>query len=262
MFPSGSKYAVAFGAWAGLTEVIPYLGPVLGAMPPVIVALLHSPLTAVWVIIAYVGIQEVEGHIAAPLIMGTRFRVHPLVVIFAVLVGNQLHGIVGMFIAVPLIPLARETWVFFRAARALRGLAERRARRHRRRARCDRPAGVAGAGRGRPRPAHPARSSAPAGGGPTRRDFRRPAPPPAHVCHRRRFPSCADPRIAESAAEPANVLPQPTQSGTVGIHWARQPHRLVMLRSWGEQPGGRGSSPGAPVCYDCEVIRGPTRAFL
>ncbi len=114
VFPSGAKYAVAFGAWAGLMEVIPYLGPVLGAVPPVIVALLHSPITAVWVILAYVGIQEIEGHIAAPLIMGTRFRVHPLVVIFAVLIGNQLHGIVGMFVAVPLIPLGRETWVFFR----------------------------------------------------------------------------------------------------------------------------------------------------
>ncbi len=115
VFPSGSRYAVAFGAWAGVTEIIPYLGPVLGAVPPVVVALLHAPLTAVWVILAYVGIQEVEGHIAAPLIMGRRFRVHPLVVMFAVLIGNQLHGIVGMFIAVPLIPLARETWVFFRA---------------------------------------------------------------------------------------------------------------------------------------------------
>ena len=121
VFPSGAKYAVAFGGWAGLMEVIPYLGPVLGAIPPVIVALLHAPLTAVWVVLAYVGIQEVEGHIAAPLIMGTRFRVHPLVVIFAVLIGNQLHGIVGMFIAVPLIPLGRETWVFFRARVRLEG---------------------------------------------------------------------------------------------------------------------------------------------
>ncbi len=115
VFPSGAKYAVAFGVWAGLMEIIPYLGPVLGAVPPVIVALLHSPITALWVILAYVGIQEIEGHIAAPLIMGTRFRVHPLVVIFAVLIGNQLHGIVGMFVAVPLIPLGRETWIFFRA---------------------------------------------------------------------------------------------------------------------------------------------------
>ena len=77
VFPSGSRYAVAFGAWAGVTEIIPYLGPVLGAVPPVVVALLHAPLTAVWVILAYVGIQEVEGHIAAPLIMGRRFRRAP-----------------------------------------------------------------------------------------------------------------------------------------------------------------------------------------
>jgi predicted PurR-regulated permease PerM len=115
VFPSGSKYAVVFGAWAGVMEIIPYLGPVLGAVPPVVVALLHSPLTALWVVLAYVGIQEIEGHIAAPLIMGTRFRVHPLIVIFALLAGNQIHGIVGMFVAVPLIPLARETYVFFRS---------------------------------------------------------------------------------------------------------------------------------------------------
>jgi len=114
IFPSGAKYAVLFGAWAGVMEIIPYLGPVLGAIPPVIVALLHSPLTALWVIIAYVGIQEIEGHIAAPLIMGSRFRVHPLVVIFVILAGNQVHGLIGMFVAVPLIPLARETYLFFR----------------------------------------------------------------------------------------------------------------------------------------------------
>lgn len=114
VFPSGAKYAVAFGAWAGVTEVVPYLGPVLGAVPPLVVALLHSPLTALWVIIAYVGIQEIEGHIAAPLIMGSRLRVHPLIVIFAILAGNEVHGLVGMFIAVPLIPLVRESWLFLR----------------------------------------------------------------------------------------------------------------------------------------------------
>jgi len=121
IFPSGAKYAGLFGVWAGITEIIPYLGPVLGAIPPVVVALLHSPLTALWVIIAYVGIQEIEGHIAAPLIMGARFRVHPLLVVFFILAGNQVHGLLGMFVAVPLIPLARETYVFFRGRVRLEG---------------------------------------------------------------------------------------------------------------------------------------------
>jgi len=81
----------------------------------VLVALFHSPLAALWVVTAFLVIQQVEGHVLVPVIMGTRFRVHPLIVIFAVLAGNQIHGVIGMFLAVPLIPLARETIVFFRA---------------------------------------------------------------------------------------------------------------------------------------------------
>ena len=46
--------------------------------------------------------------------MGSRFRVHPLVVIFAILAGGEIHGITGMLIAIPLIPLIKETWLFFR----------------------------------------------------------------------------------------------------------------------------------------------------
>ena len=199
VFPSGAKYAVAFGAWAGLTEVIPYLGPVLGAMPPVIVALLHSPLTAVWVIIAYVGIQEVEGHIAAPLIMGTRFRVHPLVVMFAVLIGNQLHGIVGMFIAVPLIPLARETWVFFRARVRFEGWQNAVLdvdRRDAPAAAIDRRAGRAAAERRRP-----------AGGGRRRRRHRAPTATARRATGATGFLRRRNrPAVAESAAEPANVV--------------------------------------------------------
>ena len=113
-FPSGGKYAFFFGAWTAVMEAIPYIGPVMAAVPPVLVALFHSPLTALWVIITFLVIQQVEGHVLVPVIMGSRFRVHPLIVIFAVLAGNQIHGVIGMFLAVPLIPLARETIVFFR----------------------------------------------------------------------------------------------------------------------------------------------------
>jgi len=113
-FPSGARYALFFGVWAGLMEAIPYLGPVLAAVPPSLVAVLDSPLSALWVIITFVLIQEIEGHILVPVIMGSRFRVHPLVVIFAILAGGEIHGISGMLIAIPLIPLVKETIVFLR----------------------------------------------------------------------------------------------------------------------------------------------------
>ncbi len=113
-FPNGARYALFFGVWAGLMEAIPYLGPVLAAVPPTLVAVFDSPLAALWVIIAFVLIQEVEGHILVPVIMGSRFRVHPLVVIFAILAGGEIHGITGALVAIPLIPLFKETYAFLR----------------------------------------------------------------------------------------------------------------------------------------------------
>jgi putative heme transporter len=113
-FPSGGHYALFFGVWAALMEAVPYLGPVLAAVPPTVVAVFDSPLAALWVIITFILIQEIEGHVLVPVIMGSRFRVHPLVVIFAVLAGGEIHGITGMLIAIPLIPLVRETIDFIR----------------------------------------------------------------------------------------------------------------------------------------------------
>ena len=113
VFPSGSKYAVFFGAWTAVMEVIPYVGPVMAAVPPTIVALFHSPLAALWVIVAFLLIQQVEGHILAPLIMGTRFKVHPLLVVFVILAGGQIHGLTGAFLAIPLIPMVKESISFF-----------------------------------------------------------------------------------------------------------------------------------------------------
>jgi predicted PurR-regulated permease PerM len=113
VFHSGAKYALLFGAWTAVVEVIPYLGPVLAAVPPIFVALFQSPLTAVWVLVAFVVIQEIEGHLLVPVLMGSRFKVHPLIVIFAILAGNQIHGIVGMLLAIPLIPLLKAVFAFF-----------------------------------------------------------------------------------------------------------------------------------------------------
>jgi predicted PurR-regulated permease PerM len=112
IFPDGSKYAVAFAMFYGVMELIPYIGPILGAGPPVVVALLTDPITAVWVALLFVGMQQLEGHVVAPQIFGHTLRINPLLVIFALLLGLQLHGIVGALIALPILSILRESFVY------------------------------------------------------------------------------------------------------------------------------------------------------
>jgi predicted PurR-regulated permease PerM len=112
IFPDGSKYAVAFAVFYGVMELVPYVGPILGAIPPVIVALVTDPITALWVAILFVGLQQLEGHVVAPQIFGHTLRINPLLVIFALLLGLQVHGIVGALIALPILAVVRETAVY------------------------------------------------------------------------------------------------------------------------------------------------------
>lgn len=113
VWPAGGQYALLFGFWAGVTEVIPYIGPWLGAVPPVIAAFFHSPMAALIVIIAYFVIQQLESHILAPNIVGSSVGVHPLVVIFALLAGAQIGGILGMLASLPLLAMLKHTLTFY-----------------------------------------------------------------------------------------------------------------------------------------------------
>ncbi len=118
IFPDGGKYAVAFAMFYGVMELIPYIGPILGAAPPVVVALLTNPISALWVALLFVGLQQLEGHVVAPQIFGHTLRINPLLVIFALLLGLQVYGIVGALIALPILSILRETFVYL--ARHLR----------------------------------------------------------------------------------------------------------------------------------------------
>jgi predicted PurR-regulated permease PerM len=113
VWPEGGQYALLFGLWAGVTEVIPYVGPFLGAVPPVIAAFFHSPATALIVVIVYVVIQQLESHILAPNIVGSSVGVHPLVVIFGLLAGAQIGGILGMLAALPILAMLKHTLSFY-----------------------------------------------------------------------------------------------------------------------------------------------------
>ncbi|MCW3049137.1 MAG: family transporter [Solirubrobacterales bacterium] len=114
IFPEGKTYALAFAVFFGLMELIPYVGPFLGALPPIIVALFSDPLTAVWVALLFIGLQQVEGHVVAPVIFGHSLRINPLFVIFALLLGGEVYGIIGALIALPILAIVRETVTYLR----------------------------------------------------------------------------------------------------------------------------------------------------
>jgi predicted PurR-regulated permease PerM len=113
LMPHGGRYAAAFGAWAGFTELIPYIGPWLGAAPPVLYALVQHPLSALWVVILFFGIQQLEGHVVVPNVMGRSLRLHPLLVIFGLLAGGEIYGFPGILVALPLLAAGRAAWEFF-----------------------------------------------------------------------------------------------------------------------------------------------------
>jgi predicted PurR-regulated permease PerM len=112
IFPDGRTYAVAFGAFLGVMELIPYIGPFLGALPPILVALATEPVSALWVALLFLAIQQIEGHIVAPQIFSHTLRINPLLVIFALLMGGQLYGFIGAIVALPILSVLRETAVY------------------------------------------------------------------------------------------------------------------------------------------------------
>jgi len=114
IFPDGRTYAFAFGTFFGVMELVPFIGPVLGAIPPVAVALFQNPLMALWVVLLFIGLQQLEGHIVAPQIFGHALRINPLLVIIALLFGDAIYGIIGALMALPVAAVLRETIVYLR----------------------------------------------------------------------------------------------------------------------------------------------------
>jgi predicted PurR-regulated permease PerM len=113
LLPHAQQYVLLFGAWVAITEIIPYLGPWLGAIPATIYALVVHPISALWVILLFLAIHQVEGHVVVPNVMGTALRLHPLLVIFGLATGAEVYGLPGALIALPLLAVGRAIWEFF-----------------------------------------------------------------------------------------------------------------------------------------------------
>jgi predicted PurR-regulated permease PerM len=119
LFPNGRTYALAFGIFLGVMELVPYIGPILGALPPILVALFTNPISAVWVAILFLALQQFEGHVASPLIFSRAIRINPLIVIFSLLFGFEVYGIVGAIVALPFAAVIRTTVMYLRRHLAL-----------------------------------------------------------------------------------------------------------------------------------------------
>jgi predicted PurR-regulated permease PerM len=112
VFPAGRDYGVFFGAFYGLMEFIPYIGPIVGPIPAILVALFDNPITAVWLIILFVALQQLEGHVVAPQVFRISLRINPILIILALLIGFKLYGVVGALVALPVIAVIRQTVVY------------------------------------------------------------------------------------------------------------------------------------------------------
>lgn len=119
----GLPYAWVIGLLAGVFDLIPYFGPVIGAVPAVAVAATFSPWTVAYAVAVFVVANQVEGSVLSPRIVGRRVGLHPLAVILAVLVGQRFLGLAGMILGVPALATLR---IVFR--HALRYLASSRSR--------------------------------------------------------------------------------------------------------------------------------------
>ena len=114
LFPDGERYAVFFGAFYGLMEFIPYIGPIIGPLPAVLLALFQNPISAVWLILAFVALQQLEGHVVAPQVFRISLRINPILIIVSLLVGDQLYGIAGALVSLPVIAVIRQTVLYLR----------------------------------------------------------------------------------------------------------------------------------------------------
>jgi predicted PurR-regulated permease PerM len=124
LVPGADSWALVFGSWAGLMELVPYLGPWLGAIPAVIYALVQEPVSALWVVGLFLLVHQGEGHVVVPKVMGHTLRLHPLLVIFGLVAGFEIYGIPGALLALPVLAAGRACWEFFAGQVALEPWAE------------------------------------------------------------------------------------------------------------------------------------------
>lgn len=114
IWSGATDLAIIFGLIVAVTEFAPSIGPVLGSIPPIIAASFDGIGPAVAVLIFFIILHQLEGHIVIPKLMGAAIAVHPLAVIFGIVAGAQIFGPGGLLLALPMLAAGREIVLFVR----------------------------------------------------------------------------------------------------------------------------------------------------
>ncbi len=101
----GAPYTLLLAIIIGITNMIPYFGPFIGGIPAIIITLFYSPISAFWVAVFIFILQQFDGNILGPKILGNSVGVGPFWIILAIIIGGGLFGILGMLIGVPVIAI-------------------------------------------------------------------------------------------------------------------------------------------------------------
>lgn len=114
LFLLNIKYAFLLGIIAGAFNIVPYLGPVIAIIPALLLALTKDPTSAwifVWIVLLFTGVNQVEALFLSPHILGREVRLHPVAVIFAIIVGGAALGMMGVLLAIPALALLKALFI-------------------------------------------------------------------------------------------------------------------------------------------------------
>jgi predicted PurR-regulated permease PerM len=110
---AGLKGAILFAFFCGITNIIPYIGPYIGAAPALIVAFSQGTGIGIAVLIIILIIQGIEGNLLQPIVMSRTMKLSPVTVIVALLVFGHFWGVLGMILSTPIVAVAKALFVFF-----------------------------------------------------------------------------------------------------------------------------------------------------
>lgn len=114
MFIVGAPFPLILGLISGITEIIPVIGPLLGAIPGLVLAAFHPEgwLMVAKVLAVYVIVQQLENNLLVPKIQGDSVKLHPTVIMVALVIGSQVAGLIGLIIAVPVAAIMRDIYLY------------------------------------------------------------------------------------------------------------------------------------------------------